>query len=153
MEFKIGQTVRIKKNAKEIMPLRYWNDEGNMDSTLGETGRIIAFLKSDSWFGLDSHDSLRVRVANGAEWCYMPEALESIEEPKPEPKYPIITTHMGEKVVFNPPYTIVICELKYQGKNQRLIGKAKCHPTDTYDKWEGYKIAHERMTKAAPCTK
>jgi len=69
--------------------------------------------------------------------------VDAVEEPKPEIKYPIIEEFEGYTVVFNPPYTIVkrrdICFRK------NYEGKAKCCELDTYDKWEGFKVAFGKM--------
>ena len=125
-------------------------------------GKKVRCIKGDTVFSLVEGEIYEVtkEFSNGYGDFYkikgqlLHRHVERFEEVKEEPKYPIITTHMGEKVVFNPPYTIVICNLTSGAyKGQKLIGKAKCHPTDTYDKWTGYVIAHERMTKATPCTK
>lgn len=85
---------------------------------------------------------------------YMSEQQVEIVAVEPEPKYPIIEMLHGDKIVFNPPYTIVTCKLTTGPfKGQKLVGKAKCNPLDTYDKWTGFKIAHDRMAKATPCLK
>ena len=69
--------------------------------------------------------------------------FELAEEPKPEPQYPIIENIAGLKVVFNPPYTIVS---EYNACfRAKFEGKAKCYELDTYDKWEGFKVAFDKM--------
>ena len=71
-----------------------------------------------------------------------------------EEKYPIIEEIFGDTIVFNPPYTIAKLQVKYgPEKGKWFIGKAKCNPNDTYDKWTGFKIAHQRMRESTPCSK
>ena len=71
-------------------------------------------------------------------------AVERFVDYQPKPAYPIIEHIHGTKVVFNPPYTIV----EFTSCGGKLTGKAKCNPSDTYDKWEGYKLAYQRMLEA-----
>ena len=68
-------------------------------------------------------------------------AVERFVDCQTKPTYPIIEHIHGTKVVFNPPYTIV----EFTSFGSKLTGKAKCNPSDTYDKWEGYKLAYKRM--------
>ena len=82
-------------------------------------------------------------IPNGTGGWWKTRFVDVAEEPKPETKYPIIENIAGLKVVFNPPYTIVS---EYNACfRAEFEGKAKCYHLDTYDKWEGFKVAFNKM--------
>lgn len=89
-------------------------------------------------------------AVKGVEGTFFQNRFEDVVEEK----YPQIEEIFGDTIVFNPPYTIAKLQVKYGlEKGKWFIGKAKCNPNDTYDKWTGFKIAHQRMRESKPCSK
>jgi hypothetical protein len=119
MKYKVGDTVRIAK-------VNICFDE----EFVGRIAKIAEIDEDGDYF------------LEGIDIVMFEEQLELAEEPKPEEKYPVIEKFKGFKVVFNPPYTIV----QYEYRSGDICeGKAKCSPSDVYDKWTGFKIAKDRM--------
>jgi len=132
MKFEVGQKVRIKDDAKKIQHGN-WAWDGAMDDLPGTIGEIA---KNDV-FGNYRVITNSPKYGKGS-WFFSEKALEPYTEPKPKTEIAYFGMNNQIKVVFNPPYTIIIGQIS----GRKAI--AKCHPSDTYDKWIGFKTAYER---------
>ena len=135
MEFEVGQKVRIKDDAKKIQDYM-WSSDGKMDDLPGTVGEIAEFCL-DGDYRVTTHSPTYGKDI----WFFKPWALEPYTEPKQKAE---VVYAGGLKVIFNPPYTIVVRNTIFGGKYE---GRAKCHPTDKFDKWTGFVTAFGRMDR------
>ena len=130
MKFEVGQKVRIVATECELRHIGVL-----VDGVSGAIGKVVGETGIDGYYVETVLPDGRV-----VKWHFDANMLEPHTEPKPKAEVIYINHY---KVVFNPPYTIV----GWEAFGQKWEGRAKCHPTDTFDKWTGFLTAIGRLNR------